>query len=57
MQVSKVKTIVLDLIGVDSILLDPAVPEIKHDLGASLIIIFIVNPDVDNIEDHILVQC
>ena len=36
-------------IGVDSTLLDPAVPEIfyfKHDVGASLIKILIGNPDV-----------
>ena len=44
--------IVLNKIGVDSTLLDPAVPEIfyfKHDEEASKILIFIGNPHVDNI--------
>ena len=44
--------------GVNFILLDPAVPEIfyfKHDIGDSIIIIFIGNPDVDNFGDAILV--
>ena len=47
--VSKVRPIVLYWIGVDSILFDPVVPEIfyfKHDVRASLIIIFIGNSDV-----------
>ena len=38
--------------------LDPAVLEIiyfKHDVGASPIIVFIGNPDVDNIHDVVLV--
>ena len=54
----KVRAIVLNYIGVGSILLDPAVPEIfyfKHDIAASLIIFFIGNPDVDNIGDATLV--
>ena len=44
--------------GVNFILLDQAVPEIfyfKHDIGDSIIIIFIGNPDVDNFGDAILV--
>ena len=52
MGVSKVMAIVLHKIGVDSIYLDPAVPEIfhfKHRVGVSLIVIFIGNLDVDNI--------
>ena len=58
MEVFKNWAIVLDQIVVDSILLDPAVSEIfcfKHDVGASLIIIFVGNPDVGNIGDAILV--
>ena len=57
MGVSKVMATALDYIGIDFILLDPAVPEIlyfKHDLGASLIIIFIGNPHVDNLGDATL---
>ena len=49
MGLSKVRAIVLDLIGVDSILFDQAVSEIfyfKDDVGASLIKIFVGNPDV-----------
>ena len=49
MEISKVRPIVLGWIGVNSILLGPAVSEIfyfKHDVGASPIIIFIGNPDV-----------
>ena len=41
---------VLEYIGVDSIILDQAVQEIfyfKHDVDASLIIVFIHNPDVE----------
>ena len=58
MEVFEVWTIVINLIGVDSMILDPAVPKIfyfKHDVGASLIIVFIGNLDVDNIGDTILV--
>ena len=43
MEVFKVRRIVLDEIGVDSIFLDPAVPAIfyfKHDVGASNVINF-----------------
>ena len=50
--------IVLHKIGVDFILLEPVVSEIfyfKHDVGASLIIIFICNPDVHNIGNTIIV--
>ena len=49
MGVSKVSAIALEEIGVDSILFDPSVPEMfyfKCGVGASLIIIFIGNPDV-----------
>ena len=49
MGVSKVTPIAQDWIKVDSILLDPAVPEIfhfKHDVDASNVIIFIGNADV-----------
>ena len=49
MKLSKNRAIVLYWIGIDSILLDLAVPDIfcfKHHVGASLIIIFIGNPDV-----------
>ena len=45
-------------VGVDFVFLDPAFPEIfyfKHDVGASLIISFIGNPDVDNIRDAMAV--
>ena len=45
----KVTAITLDWIGVDSILLDPAVLKIfyfKHDVGASIFLIFIGNPEV-----------
>ena len=38
--------------------LDPAVLEIiyfKHDVGASPIMVFIGNPDIDNIRDVVLV--
>ena len=45
--VSKVRAIVLDQIGVDSIYLGPAVTVIfdfEHDVGATLIIILIDNP-------------
>ena len=48
-----VKQIVLDYIGIDSILFDPAVSDIfyfKHDAGASSVIIFIGNPDVDSLK-------
>ena len=44
--------------GVDFIVLDPAVPEIfyfKDDTRASLIIIFIGNPEIDNMRDAIIV--
>ena len=54
----KVWAIVLYYFGIVSILLDPAVPEIlylKHHIRASLIIIVVGNPDVDNIGDAILV--
>ena len=47
MEVSKVREIVLDWIGVDSILSDPAASEIyyfKHDLGAPLTLILIWQP-------------
>ena len=57
MVLSKVMAIVLHKIGVDSIYLDPAVPEIfhfKHRVGVSLIVIFIGNLDVDNIGDTTL---
>ena len=40
MGVSKVRAITIDWLNIDSILLDPAIPEIFyviHDLGASLI--------------------
>ena len=56
--VSEVMLIVLDEVGIDPILLDPAVLEIfyfKHDERASLIIIFIGNPDIDDIGNAILV--
>ena len=46
--VPKVRAIVLDHIGVDCILLDPAIREIfyfKHHAGASLLKIFLGNPD------------
>ena len=49
MGVSKVKAIVLNKIGVDSILLDPAVHEIfdfKYDEGPLPFINFIGNPDI-----------
>ena len=49
---------IIDLINVDFIILDPAAPDIQYStwgVGASLIIIFIGNPDVDNIGDAILV--
>ena len=52
----EVRAIGLHEIGANSIFLDPAVPEIfyfKHDVEASLIVIFIGNPDVDNIGDDI----
>ena len=58
MAVSKVTAIVLNKIGVDSILLDPAVSEIfyfKHDAEASKILMFIGNLHVDNISNIILV--
>ena len=58
MEVSQVRTTVLNYISVDPIFLDLAVSEIfyfKHDLRAFLIIIFIGNPDIDNIGDTILV--
>ena len=58
MGIFKIRPIELDYIGVDSILFDPAVSEIfyfKHDVVASLIIIFIGNPDVDYIRDAVLV--
>ena len=57
-KITKVRQIVLDSISVEFFLLNPAVPEIfyfKHDEGASLIIIFIGNPNVDNICDAFLV--
>ena len=50
----KLRRIVLDSIGVESIRYDPAVPEIfhfKHNVGASNVIIFIDNPDVDSVSD------
>ena len=46
MVVTKIRPIECDLIGIDSILLDPAVPEIsyfKHDVVASNVIIFTGN--------------
>ena len=49
MGLSDCSAVVLDQVDVDSIFLDPAVPDIfyiKHHVGASLIIIFIGNPDV-----------
>ena len=49
MEISKVKAIKLDEIDVDSILPDPAIPEIfyfKHDVRVFQIIIFIGNSDV-----------
>ena len=49
----KVKRIVLDWIGVDFILSDQAVPEIfhfKHDVDASIVIIFIGNFDVNSLK-------
>ena len=52
MAVFKVRSIANDYIGVDAILFDPAVPEIfyfKHDVGASIVIIFIGNRDVDSL--------
>ena len=58
MGVAKVRAIILDLIGVDSILLDPAIPEVlyfKHDSFVSQIIIFIGSSGVDNIANTILV--
>ena len=58
MGLSKVRPIVLDQTGVESIYPDQAVSEIiyfKHDVGASLIIAFIRNPDFDNVGDAILV--
>ena len=58
MRIYKVRPIVLDYIGNNFILLDPAVPEVfyfKLNIGAFLNLIFIGNPDVDNIGDAILV--
>ena len=60
MGISKVRVIVLNRnwVRVGSIFLNLAVPEIfcfKHDVVASLIIIFIDNPDVDDIGDAIVV--
>ena len=57
-RVFKARAIVLDYIGVDSILLDPAFSEIfyfKHHIGASLITISSCNPNVLNIGDVLLV--
>ena len=51
---SKVRPIVLLEIGVHSILLDPAVTEIFYFKRCGLLIlIFIGNPNVDNIGDAI----
>ena len=47
----KVREIVLDEIGVDSILLKQACLEkfyFNHDVGVSIMLIFIANPDVYN---------
>ena len=58
MGVYKVIQIVLNYIGVGSILPDPAILEIfyfKHDVGASIITILIGNLDVDDIGDAVLV--
>ena len=58
MEVSEVRPIVLKKIGVDSILLDQAVPEIfyfEHDVGVSPIVLLIGNPDVNNNGSAILV--
>ena len=58
MGVSEIMAIVLVYISVDSILLDPAVPGLfycKRDVAACDVIIFIRNPDLDNISDAILV--
>ena len=52
----KVRPIILNQIGIASVLLDWAIPEIfsfKHHIEASLIIIG--TPNVDNIGDAILV--
>ena len=64
MGVSKVREIVLDYSGVDSIIFDPAVPKIlyfKHDVVAFMTITFIGNPNVDNIvlsyDNAIVVRC
>ena len=46
-------------ISIDSILLDETAPEIfycKYNIEASMILIFISNPDVDNIGNAIPVQ-
>ena len=51
MGVVKLSAIALDYTGIDSILLDPVIPEMscfKHDEGASLTQIIIGNPDADN---------
>ena len=57
--VFKVRAIVLGYIHVDFIVLDPAISELlfyfKHDVGGSVIIIFIGKPDVENIDNAILV--
>ena len=58
MGVFKVRTIALDYFGVDSILFDLAVPEIfyfKQYVKASLVVIFVGNPNVDNTGDAISV--
>ena len=55
MAVYKVGAILLDY--VDSILFGPVIPEIcyfKHDVGISLIIIFVGSPAVYNIGEAIL---
>ena len=53
MGVLKAKQIVLDQIGIDSHLFDPAVSESKHDLGAFNVLIFIVNADINSISNAI----
>ena len=55
MEVPKVWPIALDYIGADSVLLDPAVPEIfyKHDGGTPNVLIFIDSPYVDSLSVNV----
>ena len=57
---SQAWAIVLDYVAVGYVFLDLAVPEIfdfKNDVGASLIIMFIGNPGIENISNVMLVLC